>query len=101
MQTNTNVRSLADMTLSAQDIQDVLQGRLASLIDAELTFKHAHWNVRGSGFLAAHELLDRVTKDLRRMADEVAERLAGLGEGSQTASRPASPEQPPIRPTES
>jgi len=38
----------------------LLNARLADLIDFFTQTKHAHWNVRGPGFIAVHELFDRV-----------------------------------------
>lgn len=75
----TTARPQLDPATATEELQDILRGRLASLIDASLMFKHAHWNVRGPGFSSAHELLDRVTDDLRGMADEIAERMRTLG----------------------
>jgi len=41
--------------------------------------KQAHWNVRGSNFIAIHELLDQVVAHAQASADEAAERIVALG----------------------
>ena len=41
--------------------------------------KQAHWNVRGPGFIAIHELFDRVSTAVEDYSDKLAERAAGLG----------------------
>lgn len=58
---------------------EMLQQRLVSLIDLELTLKHIHWNVTGPNFIAVHEMLDDFTASVRDMLDEAAERIRTLG----------------------
>ena len=41
--------------------------------------KQAHWHVRGSNFIAAHELLDTLVDHARAGLDQAAERIAALG----------------------
>ena len=41
--------------------------------------KQAHWNVRGSNFIAIHELLDSVVANAQGFADLAAERIVALG----------------------
>ncbi len=57
----------------------LLEDRLLSLIDLELTIKHIHWNVVGPHFIAVHEMLDPQYAAVALMADGVAERIAALG----------------------
>jgi len=56
-----------------------LNAVLASLIDLSLQLKQAHWNVRGEGFIAIHELFDKIHGDVEGYVDSVAERIASLG----------------------
>ncbi len=60
-------------------IQPVLQQRLTSLVDLQLTLKHVHWNVVGPNFIAVHEMLDEHVDGIRAMSDELAERIRTLG----------------------
>lgn len=64
---------------TAQRIVELLQQRLATLIDLQLTLKHVHWNVVGPQFISVHEMLDPQVGAAREMTDEVAERIATLG----------------------
>ena len=43
---------------AGQRVADVLQQRLASLVDLSLTLKHIHWNVVGPNFIGVHQMLD-------------------------------------------
>ena len=63
----------------AVKVQELLQDRLTSLIDLELTLKHIHWNVVGPNFIGVHEMIDPQVELVRGYADEVAERIAALG----------------------
>jgi starvation-inducible DNA-binding protein len=58
---------------------ELLNERLADLIDLSLQGKQAHWNVKGPRFIGLHELFDEIVEDLAPLVDEVAERLAALG----------------------
>jgi starvation-inducible DNA-binding protein len=58
---------------------ELLNGRLADLIDLSLQAKQAHWNVKGPHFIGLHELFDQIHTDLGPLVDEVAERLVALG----------------------
>ncbi len=69
-------------TLSKQiRIQSValLNMHLAAAIDLHAQLKQAHWNVRGPGFIAIHELFDRVSSAVENYSDMIAERAGGLG----------------------
>ena len=64
---------------SQAQLHEILQDRLGSLIDLQLTLKHVHWNVVGANFIAVHEMLDPQVAAVRIMSDALAERLATLG----------------------
>lgn len=57
----------------------LLQHRLIALIDLQLTLKHVHWNLIGPAFIGVHEMLDPQVDGVRKMVDEVAERIATMG----------------------
>lgn len=58
---------------------DLLNARLAELIDLRLRVKQAHWNVRGPNFIAIHEMFDGFAGTLDAHIDVVAERVGQLG----------------------
>lgn len=58
---------------------ELLNLNLAAAIDLHAQMKQAHWNVRGPGFIAIHELFDRVSAQVEDFSDLIAERAAGLG----------------------
>lgn len=64
---------------------ELLNARLADLIDLHLQAKQAHWNVKGPNFIALHELFDKVAEETEEYVDEVAERVtavAGTAKGT-------------------
>ncbi len=63
----------------ANEVIDILDTRMASLVDMSLTLKHVHWNVVGPNFIAVHEMLDPQVDSIRAMVDAIAERIATLG----------------------
>ena len=73
----TTVTAVSEET-SARTIE-LMQERLSSLIDLQLTLKHIHWNVVGMNFIAIHEMLDPQVDAVRAMTDAVAERIATMG----------------------
>lgn len=58
---------------------DLLQHRLADSLDLWSQAKHAHWNIKGSNFIALHELFDQVAGEADDWGDLIAERLVQLG----------------------
>ena len=63
----------------AQQASMILEGRLASMLDLQLTLKHVHWNVVGPNFLSVHEMLDEHVAVVRDFSDQLAERVRTLG----------------------
>lgn len=61
------------------EIVELLNARLADAIDLYLQTKHAHWNVRGSNFIALHELFDKLADEVSEYVDDMAERITALG----------------------
>ena len=64
---------------SREKLVDLLNLQLAHAIDMGLQAKHAHWNVRGPGFIALHELFDKVSAAVQEGIDVLAERCIQLG----------------------
>ena len=64
---------------SAEKVIGLLQDRLDSISDLALTLKDVRCNVIGANFIAVHTRLDPQVDAVRIMADETAERIAGLG----------------------
>jgi starvation-inducible DNA-binding protein len=64
--------------IRAQSIE-LLNKHLAAAIDLHAQAKQAHWNVRGPGFIAIHELFDKVSETVEAYSDMLAERAGGLG----------------------
>ena len=57
----------------------LLNERLADAIDLVNQAKQAHWNVKGPGFIALHELFDAVAVNVTAYSDSLAERAVQLG----------------------
>lgn len=64
--------------IRAQSVE-LLNKHLAAAIDLHAQVKQAHWNVRGPGFIAVHELFDKVSEEVETFSDLLAERAGGLG----------------------
>ena len=75
MQSTHNTLSQNIREQSAQ----LLNRHLAASIDLHGQMKQAHWNVRGPGFFAVHELFDKIADIALDFADEIAERAAAMG----------------------
>ena len=60
-------------------LAQLLNERLADLIDLGLQAKQAHWNVKGPNFITLHELFDSVAEEVEEFVDTVAERIVALG----------------------
>jgi starvation-inducible DNA-binding protein len=57
----------------------LINQQLVDLLDLHSQAKYAHWNVKGSHFIAYHELFDKLAETLDEAIDEVAERATALG----------------------
>ena len=61
------------------ELSELLNRQLADTSDLKTHLKHAHWNVKGMGFFALHELFDRLAGELEAHTDTLAERVTALG----------------------
>jgi starvation-inducible DNA-binding protein len=57
----------------------LLQARLADALDLMIQAKQAHWNVKGAGIFALHELFDELSADWAEYVDLIAGRIIQLG----------------------
>src|SRR5260370_41844315 len=57
---------------------ELLNRNMALAIDLERQAKQAHWNVKGSNFIALHELFDKVAETTEEFTDLLAERATAL-----------------------
>ena len=62
-----------------KELVKLLNQRLADCIDLQTQMKQAHWNVKGPGFIALHELFDKINEDVEMYVDTIAERVVQLG----------------------
>ncbi len=58
---------------------EILNARLADVIDLKTQAKQAHWNVKGAHFIGLHELFDQVSIAAEAHTDLIAERITALG----------------------
>lgn len=58
---------------------ELLNARLADVLDLHAQTKQAHWNVKGPNFIALHELFDKIADEVDGAADDIAERAVALG----------------------
>ena len=62
-----------------EELNALMNQRLASAIDLQAQMKQAHWNVKGPGFIGLHELFDKVGEAVESYVDMIAERIVQLG----------------------
>ncbi len=65
----------------------LLNQRLADCIDLQTHCKQAHWNVKGSNFIALHKLFDEINEEVEEYVDLIAERVIQLGGVAQGTAR--------------
>jgi len=69
-----------DLNLELREqLCELMNARLADLIDLQTHSKHAHWNVKGPAFIALHKLFDALSAVVLDHIDELAERIVMLG----------------------
>jgi starvation-inducible DNA-binding protein len=67
----------------------VVQAAQASALDLAGQCKHAHWNVKGTNFIALHQFFDTLHATVSVMVDDLAERLVTLGGVAEGRLQPA------------
>ena len=73
-------RTRNDLSLRTRTAMvELLNARLADALDLSAQTKQAHWNVRGTNFIALHELFDKLHDAAGEAVDEIAERAVALG----------------------
>jgi starvation-inducible DNA-binding protein len=58
---------------------ELLNERLADVVDLDSQIKQAHWNVKGPHFIGLHELFDDIAEAVEEYSDMIAERAVQLG----------------------
>ena len=58
---------------------EMLNRRLADVIDLQLQSRQAYWNVKGPNFMALRELFDKVAEEVEEYANLIADRIVQLG----------------------
>src|SRR6266436_1912006 len=61
------------------ELVEILNQRLADIIDLQTQLKQAHWNVKGPHFIGLHELFDKIAEDVESYVDMIAERVVQMG----------------------
>jgi len=62
-----------------EELNALMNQRLADAVDLQLQMKQAHWNVKGPHFIGLHELFDDVDEAVEAYVDLIAERIVQLG----------------------
>ncbi len=61
------------------EVVRLLNQRLAECVDLQTQCKQAHWNVKGTSFIALHKLFDDISESAQEYVDLIAERIVQLG----------------------
>ena len=62
-----------------EELNAIMNQRLADAVDLQLQMKQAHWNVKGPHFIGLHELFDDIDEAVESYVDLIAERIVQLG----------------------
>jgi len=62
-----------------EELNGLINQRLADVVDLQMQLKQAHWNVKGPHFIGLHELFDEIADDVEKYVDMIAERVVQLG----------------------
>ena len=61
------------------ELVQLLNQRLADVVDLQSQVKQAHWNVKGPHFIGLHKLFDEIYEEVGEYVDAIAERIPQLG----------------------
>ena len=76
-------RNSLSENIRAQSVE-LLNKHLAAAIDLHAQVKQAHWNVRGPGFIAIHELFDKVSVEVENLPKSRAALISSSGSSNLT-----------------
>ena len=62
-----------------EELNTLMNQRLADAIDLQVQLKQAHWNVKGPNFIGLHEPFDKIAEEVESYVDTIAERIVQLG----------------------
>lgn len=62
-----------------EELNGLINQRLADVVDLQMQLKQAHWNVKGPHFIGLHELFDQIAEEVENYVDMIAERIVQLG----------------------
>lgn len=72
-----------------QAVNELLNARLADVVDLQTQTKQAHWNVKGPNFIGLHKLFDEINEAVEDYVDDIAERIVQLGGVAEGTARMA------------
>lgn len=79
-QLNAPVKTRIDIdAITRQQMIKILNAQLADTFDMFSLIKQAHWNIKGTQFIALHKLFDELADGLLGYVDMLAERVTALG----------------------
>jgi len=80
VESTVQYRTKNDLPKDAREqLNSLINQRLADAIDLHMQMKQAHWNVKGPSFIGLHELFDKVHEATGEYVDMIAERVVQLG----------------------
>jgi starvation-inducible DNA-binding protein len=62
-----------------EELNTLMNQRLADAVDLQMQMKQAHWNVKGPNFIGLHKLFDEIYEAVGEYVDLIAERIVQLG----------------------
>ncbi len=91
-----NMANVLPEETRAQSIE-ILNKYLAATLDLQGQVKHAQWCVRAHGYMAAHEIFNKVSEEVENVTGLIAERAGSLG-GKKMGAMDFAPKAPYLVP---